>query len=81
MIRPSSFVALVFGGLVVAGSVALADWTFYRGPLENGISTEKLGPLPMGGLRELWLPSALRCAGQSLVCAVAAWVPAARLRN
>jgi len=54
MTRPSSFVALVFGGIALAGSVTLADWTFYRGPLENGISAEKLGALPMGGLRPLW---------------------------
>jgi outer membrane protein assembly factor BamB len=36
------------------GPAALADWTFYRGPSQNGTSAEKLGTLPMGGLRQLW---------------------------
>jgi len=50
MNRPLFLVAFV--GLF--GSAALADWTFYRGPSETGVSTEKIGTLPMGGLRELW---------------------------
>ncbi|MEI9895777.1 MAG: PQQ-binding-like beta-propeller repeat protein [Chthoniobacter sp.] len=54
MIRPSLLAALVLGGWPLLGSTALADWTFYRGPSENGISTDKLGTLPMGGLRQLW---------------------------
>jgi len=30
-----------------------ADWTFYRGPLQNGVSSEKLAT-PTGDLRQLW---------------------------
>jgi len=56
MIRPSLLVALVLGGLSLF-STARADWTFYRGPSENGISAEKMGTLPMGGLRPLWKAS------------------------
>ncbi len=36
---------------------ARADWTSYRGPSQNGISGEKLGALPLGGLRQLWKAS------------------------
>src|SRR5580704_14537664 len=54
MTRPFYFAALVICGLSVSGPMAVADWTFYRGPLDNGTSPEKLGTLPMGGLRQLW---------------------------
>ena len=33
---------------------AHADWTSYRGPSQNGVSSEKLGALPLGGPRQLW---------------------------
>ena len=33
---------------------ACADWTSYRGPLQNGVSSEKMPPLPAGELRQLW---------------------------
>ncbi len=54
MIRPSLLAALVLGACSLAVSTAFADWTFYRGPSENGISAEKIGTLPTGGLRALW---------------------------
>jgi outer membrane protein assembly factor BamB len=57
MLRPILLAALSLSGLGLLGSAAFADWTFYRGPSENGISAEKLGTLPMGGLRQLWKAS------------------------
>ena len=54
MTRPLLLSALFLGGVCLFGSAALADWTFYRGPSENGVSTEKIGALPTGGLRQLW---------------------------
>jgi hypothetical protein len=31
-----------------------ADWTSYRGPLQNGVSSEKMPSLAAGELRPLW---------------------------
>lgn len=57
MNRPPLLTVLVLGGFSLLASAAHADWTFYRGPAQNGISTEKIGTLPMGGLRQLWKAS------------------------
>ena len=54
MLRPYLLAAFSLAAFCWPGPAALADWTFYRGPTGNGISAEKLGPLPMGGLRPLW---------------------------
>jgi outer membrane protein assembly factor BamB len=54
MTRPLLLAAFSLSSIVLLSSSALADWTFYRGPLENGISSEKIATLPMGGLRQLW---------------------------
>jgi len=52
MNRPLLLAALAAAGLI--SNSALCDWTFYRGPLQNGVSTEKLPALPTGDLRQLW---------------------------
>lgn len=54
MSRPLLLAAFSLGSVCLLGSAALADWTFYRGPSGSGVSTDKLGALPMGGLRQLW---------------------------
>lgn len=54
MTRPLLLAAFGFAGFCLLDFPASADWTFYRGPSGNGASTEKLGALPMGGLRPLW---------------------------
>jgi outer membrane protein assembly factor BamB len=52
MNRPLLLAAFAVSSLLLAS--ARADWTFYRGPLQNGVSSEKLN-LPTGGeLRPLW---------------------------
>jgi outer membrane protein assembly factor BamB len=54
MNRPHPLAALALGGLALLGAAARADWTSYRGPTDNGISAEKLAPLPVGGLHQIW---------------------------
>lgn len=54
MTRPLLLAAFSLFSMGLLGSAAGADWAFYRGPSENGVSPEKIGTLPMGGLRELW---------------------------
>jgi outer membrane protein assembly factor BamB len=53
MIRHFVFASFAAGLLATAH----ADWTSYRGPLQNGVSSEKLGTLPPGGPRQLWKAS------------------------
>jgi outer membrane protein assembly factor BamB len=57
MTRPLLLTVFGFASFSLLTSPALADWNFYRGPLENGSSTEKLGALPASGLQELWKAS------------------------
>ena len=54
MFRPFLLAAFSLAGICLSGPAKAADWTFYRGPTGNGVSAEKLGTLPMGGLRQLW---------------------------
>jgi outer membrane protein assembly factor BamB len=54
MSRPLLLAALSLGCVGLLGSVAAADWTFYRGPSGSGVSSEKIGTLPASGLRQAW---------------------------
>ena len=51
MLAPVRLLALT----VLISTRALAgDWPHYRGPAQNGSTTETIGTLPVGGPRELW---------------------------
>ncbi len=52
MNRPLFLAAFAVTGLL-SGSL-LADWTSYRGPLQNGVSSEKMAAPSGGELRQLW---------------------------
>jgi outer membrane protein assembly factor BamB len=54
MNRPYLLTAFALATLGLLASTTHADWTFYRGPLGTGVSTEKLAPLPSAGLKQLW---------------------------
>jgi outer membrane protein assembly factor BamB len=46
--------AAIAGGCILP-ALAIADWEHYRGPTQNGISTEKLpSALPKEGLKTVW---------------------------
>ena len=41
-------------GVIGSGLAFAGDWPHYRGPAQNGSTTETIGTLPVGGPRELW---------------------------
>ena len=44
---------LAFAAILSTHALA-GDWPHYRGPAQNGSTTESIGTLPVGGPRELW---------------------------
>ena len=45
---------LAAAAILTISSAFAEDWTQYRGPNHNGISTEKIATFPKGGLKQLW---------------------------
>ena len=39
---------------LISSQALAGDWPHYRGPAQNGSTTEPIGTLPVGGPRELW---------------------------
>jgi outer membrane protein assembly factor BamB len=54
MTRPSLLLAFAAAGLTSTAIPLHADWTFFRGPLQNGVSSENIPALPAGGLKVAW---------------------------
>jgi len=53
--RHAKLLAAATLGICILPSPSIADWEHYRGPTQNGVSTEKLpASLPKDGLKTLW---------------------------